>query len=364
MSDESGRPGIDGAAGFRTAVVVPARNCPSTLQRVLLALSASDLPRDQWQLIVVDDCSTDATAEIADPFADLVIRLTGGPHGPAFARNHGAAATTAPVVIFIDADVCVHRDTVRRLVDALEHGVDDCPNAPVAVFGLYDTHPAAPGVVSQYRNLLHHYVHWTSAGDVDTFWAGCGAVRRTAFIAAGMFDEQRFPRPQIEDIELGYRFGDRGERILILPEVQGTHLKRWTLGRMLATDFSDRAVPWMRLILERRALGRAVTLNLRPAEKVYTLLAWFALLLMLVSAITLNWRYVAGAGVALLPVLWGNRRLLRWFARERGFRFALAVVPLRLLFYLTSGAGAGWAIVLHTTEKFRRSPLVPSGATL
>ena len=49
-----------------------------------------------------------------------------------------------------------------------------------AVFGSYDDEPGAPNLVSQYRNLLHHFVHQTGRTEASTFWTGCGAVRRDA----------------------------------------------------------------------------------------------------------------------------------------------------------------------------------------
>jgi hypothetical protein len=76
------------------------------------------------------------------------------------------------------------------------------------------------------------------------------------FLAIGGFDTVRFPRPQIEDIELGYRLRDAGGRIVLDPTVQGTHLKQWTFWRMLRTDVIDRGIPWMRLLLERRGRTR------------------------------------------------------------------------------------------------------------
>ena len=64
-----------------------------------------------------------------------------------------------------------------------------------AVFGSYDASPPARGIVSEYRNLLHHYVHQTSGGLATTFWAGLGAVRREAFVAVDGFDDWRFRSP-------------------------------------------------------------------------------------------------------------------------------------------------------------------------
>ena len=75
--------------------------------------------------------------------------------------------------------------------------------------------PRLQGVVSQYRNLLHHFVHQHGNSEASTFWAGCGAIRRSVFEEMGGFDEQRFPTPSIEDIELGYRLRQAGHRILL-----------------------------------------------------------------------------------------------------------------------------------------------------
>ena len=59
--------------------------------------------------------------------------------------------------------------------------------------------------LSQYKNLVHHFYHHRGKREASTFWSGCGAVRKQAFLDAGGFDVERYTRPSIEDIELGYR---------------------------------------------------------------------------------------------------------------------------------------------------------------
>ena len=88
------------------------------------------------------------------------------------ARNTGAALATGDVLVFIDADVVVHRDAMTRIRAAMaaDPGLD-------AVYGSYDDRPADAGVVSRFRNLLHHEVHQLAAGPSPSFWAGLGAVR-------------------------------------------------------------------------------------------------------------------------------------------------------------------------------------------
>ena len=74
-----------------------------------------------------------------------------------------------------------------------------------AVFSSYDDSPDATDFLSQFCNLFHHFIHQNSNGEAKTFWAGCGAIYREVFYLFRGFDEHRFPKPSIEDIELGLR---------------------------------------------------------------------------------------------------------------------------------------------------------------
>jgi len=324
------------------SVIVPAFNGARVLPRALGALAASDLPRDCWELIVVDDGSTDDTAQVAARWADTLVRIPGSPHGPAYARNRGVEAARGEIVVFVDADVVVHADTLRRFAWAF------APDPALgAVFGSYDDRPSAPGLVSRYRNLLHHWHHHQNAGEAETFWAGCGAVRRSVLDAAGTFDEWHYRKPSIEDIELGHRIRATGARILLRPEIQCTHLKRWTLWGVIRTDVLDRGVPWMRLLLQEGKLGQRSSLNLRRIEKINTAMVGLAGLGILLAAGLRDprWLGVTLAGIAFVAL--ANRPFYRFLGRVAGRGFALAAFPLHLMYYVLNGicASSGW--VLH-----------------
>jgi glycosyltransferase involved in cell wall biosynthesis len=324
------------------SVIVPAHEGQSVLPLSLAALHASTLPREAWELIVVDDASTDDTALVAAEHADTVIRLPGSPHGPAYARNRGFEVSRGAVVVFVDADVCVHADTLARFAAILSAQPE-----VGAVFGSYDADPPAEGFVSQYRNLLHHYHHQRSGGEAQTFWAGCGAVRAEVFSAADMYDEWHFPRPQIEDIELGNRIHALGHRILLRPEIQCTHLKRWTLLGMLITDLKDRGVPWARLLVAQGSTLKSTSLNLKTQEKICTGLIWMVLLFIAAAAYYRRGDLLYAALASLMPVLFLNRRLYGFFERARGFWFALSAVPLHVLYYCLNGIAAGFGWFVH-----------------
>jgi glycosyltransferase involved in cell wall biosynthesis len=327
---------MDRAEAPVLSVIVPVRDGEEFLPRCLTALRASKTEGWSWELIVVDDGSSDRSPEIAAGFADRLIRLP-APLQPAAARNHGAAAARGAILVFVDADVCVHSDALGRMYDFLlrHHQVS-------AVFGAYDVSPAAPGVVSQYRNLLHHYVHQREAGEAVTFWTGLGAIRRDAFERVGRFDEGQYP---LEDVQLGYRLSARGDRIMLRPEIQGTHLKRWTLGRMVIADVRDRGVPWTRLLLGRQGTIRRTTLNVRVGEQVLTGLMGVAGLLGIGALLSGRLTLLALAALAAGLTVAGDWRFSAWLARERGWWFAVRSVPLRLLYYTLNVVSIGLGLI-------------------
>jgi hypothetical protein len=112
----------------------------------------------------------------------------------------------------------------------------------------------------------------------------------------------------------------------------------------------------MRLHLEQRRLGRPGTLNLRPAEKLYTLLTGVAALAIAFAAFRREPVWLLVSVVCLSLVLGGNLPLLRWFVRVRGPRFAVGVVPLRLLYYALNAIAAPIGWLQYTLA--RRKPAV------
>ncbi len=328
------------------SVTVPAHGCAETLPRCLRALRASDLAPAQWELVVVDDASTDETELVAAEYADTVVRLAGNPYGPAYARNRGADVSRGTALVFVDSDVVVHPDALSRCAERLS-----TDSEVSAVFGCYDMAPEAPGLLSKYRNLLHHYVHQANAGPAETFWAGLGAVRRGVFQAVGGFDEWHYSRPQIEDIELGRRLRRAGRTIVLDPSIQGTHLKRWTLGRMLATDFKSRGVPWMWLLLHEGPSPGSAALNLRRTQRWCVVLAGLVILAA-VASLKYGWLALGVAGVAGIAILMLNHQFYMFLRKRLGLLSTLACIPLHFAYFVVAllSSGSGWIMQVFLGE--------------
>jgi glycosyltransferase involved in cell wall biosynthesis len=295
-------------------VVIPATDEPPTLARALAAVERAE--NGPEEVIVVD-----RPRKI----------------GPAAARNRGAAGATQDVLVFIDADVEVHEDTFTRIRRAF----DDEPTL-AAVFGSYDDAPGSVGVVSDFRNLLHHHVHQLGGGPATTFWAGLGALRRSVFSQFDGFDE-RFQRPSVEDIELGMRLAAAGARVRLDPAIQGKHLKRWTFRSMVKTDLLDRGVPWLLLVVRRRSSSSA--LNLGWSNRVATA----ASIVFLVALVRRNAPTIA-AIVVLLLIL--DRRFYALLARRGGPRLVMAGFPLHITHRVTAAAALP---IVFTNLLLRRS---------
>lgn len=309
------------------AIIVPVYNGGPGLARCLSALVAA---RDsaRHELIVVDNGSTDGSAAIASGFGARVLHCP-GPSGPGAARNVGAAATDADILVFVDADVVVSPDAVSQLA---AHFHED--SGVAAVFGSYDDSPHAGNFLSQYKNLLHHFTHQQGNREARTFWGGCGAVLKKAFDELGGFDQRRYPKPSIEDIELGFRLHARGYRIVLDPSIQVKHLKEWRMRSLLRADICYRAIPWAQLILERQGLVN--DLNLKTSQRISAGLVGGILVL---APAALFHPAIGLLIVGLLGVFLAlNRDLFAFFLRRKGVLFTAATVPMHMVYFLYSAA--------------------------
>jgi GT2 family glycosyltransferase len=331
--------------GVKTiSVVIPARNGGLAFRDCVASLVRC---RHQFlECIVVDDGSTDESIKYAEEQGFRIIRV-GVRSGPANARNLGALAATGDILLFLDADVSINDFTISAIVQRFE-----ADPSLGALFGSYDTTPAARGLVSEYRNLLHTFIHHTSKRHASTFWSGCGAIKREIFQACGGFDVS-YAVPCVEDIELGMRLVRDGIKVELDPQIQVKHLKRWTLRGMVETDVKYRGIPWARLILASHKMPN--DLNLRWSSRLSVILVATLCL----GAALLAGSFVGGAGGMLLwPLLFGmvvtfacvaalNMPFYRFLAARRSFKFATASILLHLVYLLCCGTAMAVAVGLH-----------------
>lgn len=209
--------------GF-VSVIVPVYDGAKTLPACLTALRQQTVGPQQYEVIVVDDGSTDGSADIALRLGARVIRQ---PHrGAAAARNAGIAAARGEIVLFTDADCVPTADWIAQMTQ---------PLADPAVDGVRGTYRTTQGnliarfVQLEYADRYDRAMSHETIDFVDTYAA---AYRRNVLLAAGGFDE-RFPGAAVEDVELSYRLTTRGHRLVFNPHAIVYHAHPATLWHYL-----------------------------------------------------------------------------------------------------------------------------------
>ena len=307
------------------SVIVPTYNGGQYLDSCLSALRhCLYVP---YEIMVIDNGSVDHSRKIAHDHGVGIVDCP-EPSGPGAARNQGARYAKGEILLFVDADVVIQSDALLRVLAAFQEHED-----LAAVFGSYDNQPAAQNFISQYKNLLNHFVHQHSNTEAETFWGGCGAIRADVFHRIGGFNETTYPQASIEDIEMGYRLRRAGYRIVLDKDLQGQHLKEWRFFSLIRTDIFCRAIPWTKLILESRNVVNA--LNLQRSQRVSVGMVGMAAMVSLLTVVEPSMSLTALP--FLFVALFLNRQLFHFFLRARGFRFAVAALPLQLLYFFYSG---------------------------
>ena len=324
------------------SIIIPVYNGGDAFAACLKAIDQSSF-RD-WELIVVNDGSTDNSAAMAKRMEATLLQ-TEGRLGPGAARNLGAQVAQAEYLCFIDADCEVHPDTLAKLANKLKR----CPEVD-AVFGSYDDAPQAPNFIAQYKNLFHHYMHQHGKEDASTFWAGCGTVKRSTFLALDGFDVRRYPRPSIEDIDLGYRLRQAGGKIHLAKQVQVKHHKAWRLNSLVKTDVFDRAIPWTQLLLSNQA-NVINDLNLQTTSRISVVAIYSLLLATLASCLKSEFALLILISTFLLLLL--NWDVYRFFYRKRGFTFMVRSVGMHWFYYFYSGFAFVLGSLLHWQNQYQ-----------
>jgi GT2 family glycosyltransferase len=162
------------------SVIVPAYNEAERIGDCIEALLNLDYPSDRYEVIVVNNHSTDHTAAIIDRYP--VIRLDERRQGVAYARNAGIRAARGGVLAFIDADCIPGKDWLKELLAGIERQEIGCfagEFAPQPFRGFIDEYVHDRELIQQ-KSLLHYHPPVVATGNV--------AYRKRVFEQIGLFD--------------------------------------------------------------------------------------------------------------------------------------------------------------------------------
>ncbi|MGC8490405.1 MAG: glycosyltransferase family 2 protein [Syntrophobacteraceae bacterium] len=218
------------------SVVIPAYNAESTLPGLLDSLSRQNY-REDFEVIVVDDCSTDATAAICRRFGCKFICCAEN-CGPASCRNLGARRATGEFLIFTDSDCTVSPDWLQGFEQALTLGESDIIMGKLVLLPSTLMGDAISALGFPAGGSLGFEKIWrVSEQGYTTSLSSCNcAIRKDIFLQLGGFDES-FPYAGGEDSFLAYSLLEAGYRIRYCPEVIAYHPARKSFVEFLRWQF-------------------------------------------------------------------------------------------------------------------------------
>ena len=315
-------------------IIIPVFNAEKTLKNCLESIFFSEYKN--FELILVDDCSTDNSVTIAEEYKCKIIKHKTN-KGAASARNTAASYANGNILFFTDSDVLIQKDTLSIINESFNN------EKVSAVFGLYTIETEPDNFISNYKNLSYHYTHKMSSEETFIFWTGCGAVKRDVFNLLGGFDDA-YKSATIEDIELGYRLFKNKYTTILNKKLQVTHCKDYTFFSLIKSDVFHRAIPWTKLILNEKILKIDQDLSLNNIISSFSV--WLILIGTIVLSIIGNIQILALFLIFLIGTFTMlNLNFFRFCYKIKGFLFVLKTCFMHYLFFMYSTIGLSIGVI-------------------
>lgn len=242
---------------MKLSVILTAYTNEKIVSRSIEAIADQTLPKDQYELIVIDDASTDKTYEVLQGFSQkhaMVLLRNETNRGSAYSRNRAAAQAQNELLIFIQDDIIVERDFLEKHLAA--HIALDHEKAVIAGYTYW--HPDLDKTpfmeyldegqqfdFARFQNMPKDE-YGLIKGDYLLFYTSNLSLRISFFKSAGGFDET-FMAPGIaayDDTELAWRLHKAGMQVYFAPEAKAGHLHQRTLESLCKRKYAEGFLSW------------------------------------------------------------------------------------------------------------------------
>jgi len=334
----------------RISVIIPNKNGAHTIGDCLKAVYASD--DDNFNVIVIDDCSDDDSKEIISRYPCALIRLNSHA-GASGARNAGAKAADGEIFFFTDSDCLLTKSALaiaRRRLTKL--------GANFIVGGTYTKKPFDPGFFNMFQSAFINYSE-TKKADNPAYVAGHAmAVYADTFRVGGGFNEDVYPI--LEDVDFSSMMKKKGYKLIIDPAILVRHIFNFSFTNSIRNAFR-KARYWARYGVTHGDLftdSGTASLELKMTS-----------LLFIISIALIGAGFVYGNITSFyfaiaVALLWTGlmRKQLAVFFQTGGALFALLASGYYFtLFQLSASAGAlaGLAMALFQIREKPGAGLAP-----
>jgi glycosyltransferase involved in cell wall biosynthesis len=309
------------------SVIIPNYNGAMTIDKCLAAVLSSDYP--EYEVIVVDDGSTDRSVEIIEGFPCKLVKLDRR-SGASRARNAGAGSSSGEILFFMDSDCLVRQDTVSKAVETIKG------KSKLVAGGTYTWEPVDDHFFSFFQSIFIHYSE-TRNSEPDYIASHAMVIERSLFESSGGFPEDFLPI--LEDVEFSHRLRRQGCALAMNPDILVRHIFNFTLIKSLRNAFR-KAMFWTIYSMGNKDLmSDSGTASRELKINGACLLA---------SAVFVPLFLVSGEKVFFFMLfltaffnIFLSRGLVKAFYRTKGISFACAATIYYMTLYpLAAGAGA------------------------
>ncbi|MCG2714307.1 MAG: glycosyltransferase [Candidatus Omnitrophica bacterium] len=315
------------------SVIIPTYNSASTIDRVLNALfQQKGIEKDEYEVLIVDDCSTDNTLEIVKNFSVSLISLDKN-LGPAVARNRGVKEAKGELVAFIDSDVVLKEDALLIIKKKF------AGKSYISVLvGIYAEKSANSGPFRSYL-ALRKYSNWFDPRSefISFLSSSLTVIKKDIFLEFGGFDN-RYRGADVEDFELGYRITDK-YKISLADDVQGYHYFPSFIKTV--KNFFKRTFQWSELFAKRKKFN---TVAATTKKRAIGNLAGFISLIIFIFSIRYSF-LCAFAFFAFMVFLLNNLKFYSFVVQKKGVVFLLYALVLDYIFALVVGVAALLSVI-------------------
>ncbi|OFY57107.1 MAG: hypothetical protein A2V50_05325 [Bacteroidetes bacterium RBG_19FT_COMBO_42_10] len=311
------------------SVIIALYNAENVIGRCLESVLRSSFK--DYEVIVVDDCSTDNSYEVAGRFPCRLFNLPVN-SGPARARNFGVEQSKGDILFFIDSDTELEKEAMGLINETFKQ-----ENDLAAIVGLPEKRSLGHGMASAYNALKNHYTLATAGRYCDYFTTQVGAVRRKTFLDIGGFDSS-FRGADVEDIEFGLRL-PKGRTIIHKDVLVGHHFPGFS---SIARKYFRRSILLARVVKRNKKMAGAHASLLRSLLVLTALISFMSL-----SAALYNPGLFIIPAVLFALFLTGNAGLFSFISREKGIAFMLISIFYEYVFSVIIGLGGITGMLFH-----------------
>jgi len=333
------------------SVIVPNYNGSATIASCLGALYESDY--GNFEVVVVDDCSSDDSTDIIGEFPCRLIRLDKR-SGAARARNTGARNGNGDILLFIDSDCVVEPDTLALVNETIKEYKGD----RAVIGGTYTKTPYDGTFFSLFQSVFVNYFETKNGKYPDYIASHALAMRRHDFRESGGFKEQFLPI--LEDVEFSHRLRSDGYTLVMNPNILVRHIFNFSLMKSLR-NATKKTTYWIIYSMHNRDLladSGTASVDLKVNGVTYMLI----LLLMFLSLMLGNLTILLFGPILVIINLILNRGLMGAFYETGGPVFATKAT----LYYTLLYPAAIWLGVLNGILKYlaNQKPILRSGKAI